>query len=306
MRIGADLAELLIEAGELARADELLTVAEHDPDVGALAALTRFEWLIRVRAHEASEMIESRLPTILQQLAASGNERGVAKAHIAAFWVHRLASRWTLAGEQARLAAEHARKAGDDGLRAQALNGYATSILRGPQHTSAIAKELDKMEREEHGPYLTASLDACRSVLAGLQKDLTEARRLTRRAIEGLHALGMPEAVAWCWQNLAETELAAGNPTAALEALLRSDAILAELGERSLRSTTVARLAQTYELMGNRKDALVAVDLCEELGVPEDVLNYAITHASAHGWHSATETTVLLCGGREAQSSRHS
>jgi class 3 adenylate cyclase/DNA-binding SARP family transcriptional activator len=278
VQIGADLAEQLIDTGELARADELLAAAERDPDAAALAALTRVEWLIRVRAHEAAEMVESRLPAILEQLAATGNERGVAKAHMAAFWVHRLASRWTLGAEQARLAAEYARKAGDDGLRAQALNGYAKSIMQGPQHTRAIAKELDKIGREEHGPYLAASLDGCRSDLAALQGDLIEARRLMRRAIEGWHALGMPEAVADCEQHLAITELAAGNKAAALDSLLRCDAILAELGERSQRSTTVALLAETYELMGKREDALAAIDLSEELGVPEDVLNYAITH----------------------------
>ncbi len=295
VRIGADLAEQLIEAGELARADELLSAAERNPDIAVLAGLTRFEWLIRVRAHEATETIDSKLPAILDQLAATGDERGVAKAHIAAFWVHRLASRWRPAGEQARLAADHARKAGDNGLLAQALSGYARSILRGPRHARAIATELDRIAREEHGPYLAASLDASRGELAGLQGDFTEARRLMRRAIEGFQALGMPEAVAEYRQSLGMTELAAGDTAAALESLLRSDAILAELDERSLRSTTVALLARTYELLGKHDDALVAIKHSEELGVPEDVLNYAITHrvrarlALAHHDHDAAE-----------------
>jgi tetratricopeptide (TPR) repeat protein len=278
VRIGADLAEQLIDSGELVRADELLAAAERDPDSAALAALTRFEWLIRVRPHEATDTIESRLPTILQQLAEAGNERGLAKAHIAAFWVHMLASRWTLAGQEARLAAEHARESGDQGIRAQALSGYTASIVSGPQHTRVIARELDRIGREEHGPYLAANLGGRRGELARLQGDFTEARRLMSRAMEGCHALGMPEWVAGWEMSLAMTELAAGNPAAALEPLLRSDAILAQLGERSLRSTAVALLAQTHELIGRTEDARAAIELSEELGVPEDVLNYAITH----------------------------
>jgi tetratricopeptide (TPR) repeat protein len=306
-RIGVDLAEQLIEDGDLARADELLSAAERDPDASALAALARFEWLIRVRPHEATQTIDAKLPGILRQLVEAGDQRGIAKAHLAAYWVHHLASRHEPAGEQARLAAEHAAKAGDEGLRSQALGWYVGSILRGPQHTRAAVQALEEIAREQHGPYLATRLDFRRGQLARLEGHINASRRLIQSAIDGFHALGMPQHVAGCENDLAVTELAAGDPDAALAALQRSDEILAERGERSYRGATQALLAQTHELIGNHQAALAALDLVDELDGPEDVLGHATTHPvraqlalaagdsdAAERWaHSAVEHALL-------------
>jgi tetratricopeptide (TPR) repeat protein len=88
-----------------------------------------------------------------------------------------------------------------------------------------------------------------------------------------------------CLQHLADTELSAGHPDAALRALLQSDALLSQFGERSFRSTAQALIAKVHTLLGNRAAAEAAVDLAEELGAPEDVINYAITH-SVRAWHA--------------------
>jgi hypothetical protein len=64
----------------------------------------------------------SKLPQFLSQLAAAGDESGLAKAHLAGFWARsQNAVRTEAAAEQARLAAEHARNAGEFGLRSRAL-----------------------------------------------------------------------------------------------------------------------------------------------------------------------------------------
>src|SRR5207302_8876604 len=72
--------------------------------------------------------------------------------------------------------------------------------------------------------------------------------------------------------------ISAGDPAAGLAALLRSDAISAELGERGLRSTTQAFLADAYEELGEPDVARAAITLSDELGAPEDVVNGAISH----------------------------
>ena len=278
VRIGVDLAEQLIEAGELARADELLSMAERDPENSDLAVLSRLEWLIRVRPQDAARTIRATLPGVLEHLARAGDERGIARAHLAERMVHVLESRATPAAEQAHLAAEHARRAGDDGLRSRALGLYVTSIMYGRQDARAIAQELDRIERDEPGSYLAARIDLARGEGARLEGRFDDARRLMQRAIEGFRALGMPENEAACEQDLARMELCAGKPHAALVSLLRSDEILAQLGERSRRSTTQAHIAQANELLGNRDAAVAALDLAAKLGAPEDVLNYVITH----------------------------
>jgi class 3 adenylate cyclase/tRNA A-37 threonylcarbamoyl transferase component Bud32 len=276
-QIGVDLAERLVEAGEVARADELLSAADLDAEAGALAALTRFEWMIRVRPHEAMQTIEAKLPRILQQLAEADDHSGIARAHLVASMPHWLASQWTLAGEQARLAAEHAHKAGDEGLRSRALAFYVGSIIYGRADVGEIARELDTIERDEPGASLAARVDLGRGQLARLKGRMTDARRLMERAIEGFRALGMRELEAACDHELGVTELSAGDPAAALAWLLRSDAILAELGQHSLRSTTQALMAQTQELLNNEAAARAAIELAERLSAPEDALTFAIT-----------------------------
>jgi len=278
VRIGVDLAERLIEAGELTRADELLSAAERDVDAGALAALTRLEWMLRVQPHQATQTIEQALPGILRRLAEADDQRGMGTAHLVASMPHWLASRWTAAGEQARLAADHADKAGDDGLRSRALAFYVGSIIYGEPDARAIAQQLDAIERNRPGASLAARIELGRGQLARLEGRFDEARGLMQRAIERFHALGMHELEAACNHALGVTELSAGDPPAALAWLLRSDAILADLGQHSLQSTTQALIAHTQELLDNDAAARAAIDLAERLSAPEDVLNYAITH----------------------------
>jgi DNA-binding SARP family transcriptional activator/class 3 adenylate cyclase len=276
--IAADLAEVLVEAGELANADELLTEIEHDPDLSTVAALTRFEWMMSVRPPGATHTIESRLPGLLKRLARVGDERGLARAHMVAYYLHWLKGLATPAGDELRLAAEHARNAGDDGLRERALAAYVGTLRHGHADGRTIAHALDAIEREQPGPYLAASVNFGRSEVARLDGHFSEARRLVQRASQGFRSLGLPEKEAGYEQQRARLELSADDPTAALAALQRSDAILARLGERALRSTTQAHLAQAYWRLGNAPAAVAAIDLSEELGGPEDVVNLIITH----------------------------
>jgi predicted ATPase len=58
-QIAVDLAEGLIEAGDLARADALLTLAEQSPDVAGLALLLRLEWRIWAQPEDVSQTVEA-------------------------------------------------------------------------------------------------------------------------------------------------------------------------------------------------------------------------------------------------------
>jgi hypothetical protein len=276
--ISIDLAECLVEAGDVGRADDLLSAVELESGADPLAALTRLEWMFRVRPQEVMQAIESKLPRILELLAAANDEGGMARAHLVASMPHWLVSQWTLAGEQARLAAEHAANAGDDAARSRALAFYIGSIVYGQTHVRVIARELDEIERDEPGASLAARVELARGQLARLEGRFAEAGGFMQRALGGFQALGMRELEAACDGELGVTELSAGDPAAALPWLLRSDAILAELGQHALRSTTQARVAQTKGLLGDTAAARTAIELAERLSAPEDVLNFAITH----------------------------
>lgn len=276
--IGVALAECLVEAGEVGRADELLSALELDAGDEPLAALTRLEWILRVRPQEAVQAIESGLPRVLEQLAASGDDSGLARAYLVASMPHWLTSHWTLAGEQARLAAEHADKAGDEGERARALAFYIGTIVYGEADAPTIARELDEIERGAPGASLAARVELARGQLARLEGRFPDARRFIAQALDGFQALGMRELEASCLGELGVVELSAGDPVAALPWLLRSDALLAELSQHGLRSTIRARIAQTHGLLNDLGSARKAVELAERLSAPEDILNFAITH----------------------------
>jgi class 3 adenylate cyclase/tetratricopeptide (TPR) repeat protein len=277
-RIGVALAEQLIEAGDLARADELLVAAERDHADSALTSLTRLEWLVYSQPGEANQMIQSILPRMLEELARAQDDRGLAKAHILAFWQRWTASQAILAAEQVRLAAQHARNAGDIGLWSRALGWYVATLIYGPQDAGTIAAELDAIERDEPGPYLTAFIELGRGEVARLGGRFDEARAITGSALDGFRSLGAHAMAATGEQFRAWIELSAGEAEAAVAALLRADGILAESGERSLRSTTQALLARAYALVGDPDSARTAIDLAEELGAPQEAVNYAITH----------------------------
>jgi class 3 adenylate cyclase len=277
-RIGLELADLLIEAGEFAPADALLNAAEHDPATAVLAALSRLEWLMRVRPDEGVQMIQAQLPDLLEQLAKEGDERGLAKAHLVAFLPHWLDTRATPAAEQVLLAAEHARKAGDEGLRSRALGEYVMALILGRDDAATITRELDLLTSEEPGPYLAAFIDLARSELERMVGHFDEARSLVERATATFEALGSRTFAGGCAQSMAWICFSAGDPAGAVVALERADAALAALGERSFRSTTHAMLARAYELSGDHAAARAAVDLAESLGAAEDRVNFVITH----------------------------
>jgi tetratricopeptide (TPR) repeat protein len=230
-------------------------------------------------AGTSSETVESTLTRLRAQFTEAGDERGLARAHLAAVQLGWRTCRHTRAADEARLAAEHADKAGEPGLRSRALGWRVGSLLSTPLDPTALTRELDALESEDLGPYVAAFIDVARGDCAAEEGRFDEGRRLIHRAIDGFRALGIPVMAGGCYHQLAMLELWAEDPQAALVGLLESDAELAELSERGFRSTTQALLAHAYELVGDRAAALAAIELAEKLGAPDDALNNAITHA---------------------------
>jgi class 3 adenylate cyclase len=272
-RIAVDLAEQLIDFADLARVDELLSAAERDPEAAGPAELIRLEWLLRAKPEEAIQTVESRLPELLERLARSGDERGLAKAHVTAGWAHWLAAQARLAAEQGRLGAEHARRAGDDGLRARALELCISPLVMGPWNAQAVAEELERIRSEVPGPYLAAATQFAGVELARCAGRLDEARQMVQRSREDFLALGAETMEGSCLSTMARIEISAGNLGAARAALIKADALVAKFGERSLRSTVQAELASVEARLGNRSAAEAALELVDELGAAEDVVN---------------------------------
>ena len=276
-RIGLDLAEQLFESMELASIEELVAAAEADPASARLAQLTRLDLLFLTQPADATRVIELSLPGLLKDLEEAGDERGLAKAHLLASGGHWLRSRAGPTAEEALLAAQHAKRAGDEVLRSRALITYLGTLYLGPRHVRSWPSELDSIEHDAPSALIRASLTQVRGDAAALDGEFDEARRLMAQSMEVASSLGHQMALG-IRQKLASLELAAGNLEAALASLQALDAHLVESGDISHRSTSQAELANVYERLGDRNATTVAIGLSDELSVPEDVINYAITH----------------------------
>ncbi|HEY2202543.1 MAG TPA: hypothetical protein VGH56_11690, partial [Solirubrobacteraceae bacterium] len=277
--ISAELAEQLIKAGEFDRADALISAAEHDPEASTLAALARLEWLIHAQTSQAPEAIRSTLPPILERLARTGDHEGLARTHLLSALVHWIQGHGDDTLAEARLAALHASKAQNRGLREQALGWYIGALWWGSLPVSRIAEELEQIEQQEQpGPFLAAEIDIARAVLERFGGRFTEAVNLLQRVIDTYREHGLQDRMAGNGRQVAEAQLAAGDAAEAVKTLLTSDTVLADRGERGYRSTVQASLAQAYEQLGNSDAARAAIALAETLGGPDDVLNYVITH----------------------------
>ena len=209
-----DLAEALLEGGDLARVDALLCAAERDQDAAMYAALPRLHWMTLAQPADAVHKIEAVLPQTLERLAKAGDEHGLAKAHLASYWAKTQAAAQTAeAGEHALLAAAHARKAGDHGLRARALAMYVTALVWGPADAETIASELDAIDTDD-APYLEALISIVRGEVQRLDGEFNECRGLMQSGIEQLQTMGIHTIPAAAQSYLAWAELYGGPPRA--------------------------------------------------------------------------------------------
>ena len=276
-RIALDLAEQLIEGGDLSRVNALLSTAERNDDTVASAQLVRLQWAQWGGTDDDRRSGEAALPSLLARLAATADEGALAKAQLVAVQYSWLHGGFRQANEHARLAVEHARRAGDDGLRSRAVGYFIGGLISGPESAETIAHELQVLESEDLGPYAESFVLHARGELARLSGDFPEARRMHREAIRRFRALGIDAMAGGCYHQLGPMEFQAGEPKRALAALREGDQILAGLGERSFRSTTQATLAMVHASLGETDAALKAIDLAEQLSDPNDELTHSMT-----------------------------
>ncbi len=278
LELTAALAERLVEIGDLGRADELLSAAEKEYLEEPSLALSRLLWMFHVHPEEALDFYERSVDRLIAELAQTGNERGVARLHMLGFWMHWTASRAMPAADQARLAAEHALAARDIALRSRALGWYVATLVFGPTGVDTMASELDRIEAESPGPYLQSFADLGRGEVHRLKARFDDAVDLTLRARDGFRSLGISTMAATCEQSLGWIEISVGDADAARDALRRSDDILAEFGERAIRSTTQAMLARAAQMLGKFDEARTALEQADALSSPSDLLNFTITN----------------------------
>jgi tetratricopeptide (TPR) repeat protein len=262
--------------GDMARVDQLLGTAGDDPQTSPYAALLRLQWLHQHRPQEAGAAIEARLPGILARFEEAGDDVGIAKAHLVAAMQSWAAAQATPSAARIRLAAEHAGRAGDEGLRSRAMEIHMGPLIYGPIQAREMAAEFDRMARTGHGAHLEAFILAGRGEVARLEGRFAEACGWAARAIEMLGEMGHVMQTMG-WGLLAETKQAEGDLHAAVEAFSHADALYEKAGMDGFRCTVQARIADAQVALGDLRSAREALELSERLGGSDDVINVAMT-----------------------------
>jgi class 3 adenylate cyclase/tetratricopeptide (TPR) repeat protein len=280
LAVGVALAERAIEAGDLGRADEVLSELEQGGVAAPQAVLSRIEWRCFSGLAEVATVLDSTLPAMLTEFERAEDERGLARTHWLLFLLRWQTSQATLAAEQARLAADHARKAGDVGLWSRALGWYVATLIYGPRKASEVATELDTIEWWRPGPYLSACVALGRAEVERRHGRFAEAHELAGKAVAGFRELGMPVMAATSEQSDGVIALSEGDAAAARAALERSEAILGEFEAGAIRATTLALLAQAHERLGAIEAARAAIERAEALSAPGEVVNFVMTHSA--------------------------
>jgi class 3 adenylate cyclase/tetratricopeptide (TPR) repeat protein len=273
-----DLAEALMDVGEFdeARAllGEALAVARAGGDARLEAEVSVVDMLVRYAsdADGAAGAVLAEAPRAAATLAALGDDRGTARAWRVLVVAHGTAGRYTDAEHAATRAIEHAQRAGDRREEMRNLAGYAMFALYGRMPVADALQRCETILRQTAGDRRSEGLvSAVLAHLHALSGDIAAARAMYRRARQVLTDLGGKVLAASVSVDSCEVELLAGDPRAAERELRGDYDLLAEMGERYLRSTVAGLLAGVLIDQGRLDEAARFCHEGEALAAADDV-----------------------------------
>ncbi|HZR92728.1 MAG TPA: adenylate/guanylate cyclase domain-containing protein [Gaiellaceae bacterium] len=313
--LATELGLALRDAGELARAEQVLARAETaartagDRRAELAAAVQRIQVDFLADPARTDELLDE-LETILPELEALGDERA-------------LASGWTLvgvgrglwggraeAGERAlERALAHARSAGDRREEQNILRELALHAVWGPRPVADALERCHGLLDEAGGdPWLETGPLRCLATLEARLGRFDAARSLLRRARrvhDELRLTGlMPVPLAFA---AGEIELLAGDYATAERELRRGLELLDTMGERGYRASIAAFLAQALVGQGRYGEAESYLLQARADAGADDVWTQAVARGTlavvhaARGEHAqaeplAREAVALVAG----------
>ena len=245
-----DLAEALMETGELARSDEVLTQAVHEAQALGDRGLQNHAVLVRLVLMEStdpkrrSEVALPELETVIPVFEELGDDLGLARAWRVKADVYWTRARYADADEAFQRAIEHARRADAGWEEAESLGQYAGSGLYGPAPAPEVVQRCERIQREGRGNRLVEAR-ALRVLAAShaMQGRFDEARAEVAEAAAILEDLGMWLRAAFVSETSGFVEHLAGDDAASERALRVGFERMDTLGEQGYLSTVAALLA---------------------------------------------------------------
>jgi class 3 adenylate cyclase len=269
-----DLASVLVEMGQLERAEALLADAPEHPR----GLIVRCELLTATNPNEMVRIADEELPALIGELEARGDDATLAKAYMVRFKAEWMRSNAARAAEARASAVHHARRSGDEGLVTEALMWQAGPLIYGPTDRDTAAQWADDAERNPgESPMADAGVAMVRSHVALMDGDFAESRRQMEIAEEAFSALGYELLRSASGQAYAQIELAAGDAGEAVRLASEYYEIGGALGDTSYRPTTGAHLAAALAADGRLDEAEGVANEVDEMSAEADVVNFAMT-----------------------------
>jgi class 3 adenylate cyclase/tetratricopeptide (TPR) repeat protein len=283
--LAPDLAEALLELGELELAETILAAAIEAADElfddrrRAHAVVMRR--LVRFYSGGGDEALDRAIgddiDTALAVFERAGDELGQARAWRVRFGAANSRGAYAEAAEAAEQVIIHARAGGDRRLERRGMTGYALAALYGPTPVPDAIVHLERLLDGVEDDRRTSGLLRC--LLAQLQAmngDIEAARLTYRAARAALEDLGRNVLAASVSLNSWRVEMLARDPAAAERELRRDHATLEAMGERYLLSTVAGALAMTLIVQGRLDEAEWFAAQSEDLATDDDVESQAL------------------------------
>jgi tetratricopeptide (TPR) repeat protein len=288
-----ELASRLHQAGHF---DEVESVLDEAETTAALVGDRTLELRILVergfletaRAPEGRGGMDRQIAeSVIPELEGLGDDVGLAKAWWLLSEEHGFACRWEARAEALERALEHARRAGDRRQYATLVGLLGQALLYGPTHVdSAIFRCEGFLDEARNDRTVEAGTLSVLAVLRAMQGEFDEARRLWSAAAEIYEDLGLRYRRAARSLLPATIELLADDPNAAVAELRDGYQTLAAMGERGVRSTLAAFLADALCTAGRYAEAEEFARVSAELAASDDLVSQIM-------WRCA-QTIVLV------------
>ncbi|MBA2462344.1 MAG: AAA family ATPase [Actinobacteria bacterium] len=301
-----ELGLVLTEAGELARAEQILTeVITRDGGVSESVKLgaqieraaLRLKSDPRGGWEQDLELVEASLPTL--EAAAEPDaqtHRALGRGWFLVGLVRGLWAGQLALGEEALERARiHARAAGDRRQEAEIVGRLGFAAWSGPMPVpQAIDRCVELLASAGEDRFVEASCRRWLGSLVARQGRFDEGRRLVDEAAAGYEELGARlNAAAAAAFGHADIESLAGDSVAAEHALRRGYEELEQLGELGYRASIAGLLARTLHAQGRSEEAERFSRLVEETASEHDLWSQVL--------YRLTRAMVLAGAGREIE-----
>jgi class 3 adenylate cyclase/tetratricopeptide (TPR) repeat protein len=272
-----ELGTALTEAGRLPEAGRVLdsavarAAARNDVAGEAHALVARLFARLQVDTEAGAREVGERFDSLRTTFERADDDLGLGRLWRLRALVHWIEARSADADAAWERAAEHARRAGDEGGWADALSWLASSARIGPAHVDDAISRCESIRAQlgDHRRSQALVLDHLAALWA-MCAEFSAARRLLTDSKAILTELGITMHTAVSHDE-AFVALASGDATGA-EAVLRAGyERLADMGEKALLATTAAMLADVVYEQGRFDDAWGFTQVAKDAAAANDL-----------------------------------